>query len=94
MNVSGGSFQQFITMTSGDMHHQEDHLCPSIKIFFLAYVMLAIIMVTKLQIVEHILNTEMNGVETDMKTQDTKQKKTMSEGHYWPLTETTIDLEY
>ena len=94
MNVPGGSFQQLITMISGDTHHQEDHLCPAIKISFLAYVMLAIIMVTKLQTIEHILDREMNGEEIDMKTPNTKQKKTMSEGHNWSLVETKIDLEY
>jgi len=36
----------------------------------------------------------MDGAETYMKIPSTKQKKIISEGHNWLLTEITIDLEH
>ena len=80
MKVPRESFQQ-LEMILEDMHHREGLLYPSIKAFSLACVTLAIIMVMRLYIVEPMLDIEMNGAETGMKTPSTKSKKIISGIH-------------
>ena len=53
-----------------------------------------IIMDIRLYIAEHILDMDIIGAETYMKTPSTKQKKIILEGHKWLLTGITIDLEH
>ena len=75
MSMQRNRFEQLKAATPEDKHLQEGHLCPGTEISFLVYVMLVIIMVIKLQIVEHILDLDIIGVEADMRDLNTKKKE-------------------